>query len=826
VTGPARRRLLASLLAASLAGALLACASDAERRDRHLREAEAYLAAGKAEEALLELRSALRLEPTSAEINFRIAELLRASQRVAEALFFYGETRRLDPQHVPAALAEAELLMFDRPDQARELIDGVIGREPENAAAFVTRSKLLAVEEDLGGALQAAQRAIELAPEDPAVYQQLGKVHQAEIRQAQLLGQAPDDAQFEAALAAFARSEELLPETGRWLLHSERASLLAARPGHTDEAERTFREAIELARASRLEIAVPSVLSAAAGFARAVGRRDFLRWCLELLLERSPENLATWEILAQLEEESGGSPDAVFQRMLEARSDVPEAHLLYARYLVAHERIPEARAHLEAQADAGVDPPILLSGLANMLHTESRHDESASVVERLEREYPDHVRTVIARAQRDTYQGRHAEAAEALRAVVGRVEDPAALHLLAVAEYRLGNRSAAIAAVDRALEASANAFPVNVVRLKLQFQVELGDCTGALRTISSMIRAEQRLTTLEQVWQATCLYETNRIAVARKVLDLLLKRKPLPAPVALEFERREGERDPKRAREILERGLRDHPNHPGLTVRVAQLDAAAGKPAAALERLNRAIGARIVTPEVVLERARVLASMGQLEAAQRDALQAFQLAPGLEGASVLLTQIYRAQGREAEAIRSFEEALAAGALRPPARFLLAELHLSQGNEERARELLDTIVKERSDLPQAKNDLAYVLAKRGEDLDRALVLAEEAVRGLAGVPEATDTLGFVYLKRGLHEPALAKFREALELAEERGRSHSIYHYHAGLALQALGREEEAAAAFERALALDAGFEDARRALDGLRAGTGEPSPSTS
>ena len=59
-----------------------------------------------------------------------------------------------------------------------------------------------------------------------------------------------------------------------------------------------------------------------------------------------------------------------------------------------------------------------------------------------------------------------------------------------------------------------------------------------------------------------------------------------------------------------------------------------------------------------------------------------------------------------------------------------------------------------------------------------------------------------VRRG-HDAALQQFKYALELAQ-RGRGQTAgerpeYHYHMGLALKQLGRNDEATTAFERALA---------------------------
>ena len=117
----------------------------------------------------------------------------------------------------------------------------------------------------------------------------------------------------------------------------------------------------------------------------------------------------------------------------------------------------------------------------------------------------------------------------------------------------------------------------------------------------------------------------------------------------------------------------------------------------------------------------------------------------------------------------------------------------------------------------------MLAERGEQLERALELARGVQQELGENPAAIDTLGYVYYRAGQLEPALAELQRAVALAEARpGEASPVYTYHLGLVLQALGRKDEAAVAFQRALAGDADFpeaEDARRRLESVRA----PSP---
>jgi tetratricopeptide (TPR) repeat protein len=464
---------------------------------------------------------------------------------------------------------------------------------------------------------------------------------------------------------------------------------------------------------------------------------------------------------------------------------------------------------------------------SNFLIGVGRREQAAAVVRDLERDHPTHPRTALAQAQLALAERRIPEAAEILRASVARGGESAATQrMLANTELRLGNLQAARAAITRSLELSATdpEFPEAAHRLRARISRQLGDCQGTILSLGALRRAEHSLNTIERVDMAHCLYETGRGELGRRILMDLLNLPNPPSSAVLEFARREGNRQPQKLREILERAASARPDDSSLVVQLARLDLRDGKPEQALERINTVIAkGRRVSPELVLERARVLAVQGEIELAQRDALQAFEARPDLDAAAGLLLQLYRAQGQIDEVVASFEQARDAGALGAPARVLLARLYLSRGEREKAREALEAALAERSDLPGAKNDLAFLLARDGGDLDRALRLAQEAVQALSDRPEPADTLGFVYYKKGLMEPALQQFRYAIELAEREENLRAVYPYHLGLALAGLGLDAAAAEAFERALAIDADFEDAALELRRLKESAELPEP---
>lgn len=821
------RRCVLALVVAGLCAALLqGCATDEERRQEHVQRAEEYLQDGQAREALLELRSALRLAPRDAELNFRIAEIAKQLGQVADAAFFYGEAFRLDPTRTDAGLAQAGLLVFDDREKARELVAAALDREPDSPEAYLVLSRIELVEPRLDEAMKAARTAIELAPEDPAAYDQLGKIYHARVRFVRNKKGESDAKDYEAGLEAFRRASELSDDEHRWHGVRGRAKLLADWEGHQDDAEAAFRELLRTVDAHNERGVVLDNARQVVTFAREARRIELAREALEVIIAREPGNLVAWSNLARLAVDLPGGEDAVYRRMLEQRADDPEAHFLYARYLAEGEGrgIEAANAYLEEQIEAGVEPARLLSEQVNLLYAYGRDDEAEAAFTRLSTTYPDDPSTTLASAQHALRRNDASGAVAILRRLEETSPSIGAYQLLAAAERRLGNTSKALDAVDRAMElAEGGAFPDHLVRLRAHLQAESGDWLSVLRTFSLLTRQGESLTPEERLLQARALYNSGRRVLGRRVLENVLAGPLYPVEAALLYVQYEKEDRPEEVLALLTSALELRPRDPRLLTARARLELEKQRPEEALAILDRAAEARRVTPMLSLERARALAALGQLDAAQQEALRAFDANPKLTGAARLLVGLYRAQGKDDEAIASFEQALEAGVLAPPAQYLLAQLHAGAGHAERARELLEALLAQGQTFPAAQNDLAYLLAESGEDLERAVTLAQAARSGLPHEAAVAHTLGYVYLKRGLNGPAVDQFRAALQMDDaEDVQNRPLYYFHLGQALEALGRAEEASQAYEQAVALDADFGDARRAREALQKSGAESS----
>ena len=251
-----------------------------------------------------------------------------------------------------------------------------------------------------------------------------------------------------------------------------------------------------------------------------------------------------------------------------------------------------------------------------------------------------------------------------------------------------------------------------------------------------------------------------------------------------------------RALQHFETGLADWPDHARARKLAGQAAWHLGDRARAISHLREAVGGDPNDTTTALGLAGLLEADGQHREALRIARSLHQVSEGpprwraglvaamaltglghneearklLEGLAVTQTDSQRAEalaglalletrtGRTDHALELLDRARASHPAEGQYAYQAVRIALRAGKLEVAEERLRGLVVRHPALLQARNDLAWLLADRGVDLDLALALAEQASAGLED-PETLDTLGWVHLKRGEFRQA----REALEAA---------------------------------------------------------------
>ena len=93
---------------------------------------------------------------------------------------------------------------------------------------------------------------------------------------------------------------------------------------------------------------------------------------------------------------------------------------------------------------------------------------------------------------------------------------------------------------------------------------------------------------------------------------------------------------------------------------------------------------------------------------------------------------------------------------------------AQGNRDEARKSYEATVNGPGNAPIAANNLAFIYAEQGTNLDVALQLATDAKQRLPNDPSVDDPLGWIYYKKDMASlPSRPSSKTASESAQ-RGR----------------------------------------------------------
>jgi tetratricopeptide (TPR) repeat protein len=117
-----------------------------------------------------------------------------------------------------------------------------------------------------------------------------------------------------------------------------------------------------------------------------------------------------------------------------------------------------------------------------------------------------------------------------------------------------------------------------------------------------------------------------------------------------------------------------------------------------------------------------------------------------------------------------------------------------GKRDQAKPVYEQILKIQPDQPVALNNLAFIKAEEGVDLDQALTMAQRARQKNPASDDIADTLGWIYIKKSLSEEAVRIFRDLVQKEPKNPN----FHYHYGMALAQKGDKISAKKELEQAL----------------------------
>jgi len=808
-------RFTAVCLALSVAlAAVQGCRSDEERLDEFMARGLAYAKEGKIEEAIIEYKNVLQIDPNHGQAHDRLAIAYMEVEKPRESYWEMSEAVRLDPENIEARLRYGTLsFAIGDHDIAIEQANAIVELEPDTARGYVLRAQALEGKGDLDAAEEDFKTAIRSDLVGPA-YQYLAMAfleRQQRYDEAEGLARALMDLE-ESYLAA-----------------STLARYVARENDRDEEAEQIMRRAIELALEAPEESAA-SQMDGSVGSTSlipAIARADAINAAYELISAFYYDRGRLDDAIAVLEEgldRSERKTDLVYQMarfyrlegmdekadqmMRRATEESPELagpHLVLSAYLGQQGDLDGAFEAAEAAVEAEPDNRAAQLRKAELLVDRGFRDGDAdsiqagrAIVDEVLEAEPSSAPAHFVRAKIELAENDPQAAEQSLEAALQAQPDWAqARFVLGSTLAVMGDAARARVELARALELEPGM--TDARKLLTRIHAQLGEDEFAIEQGRAYLKERPGDSEIRIIVGQSLLRVGRAEEAYREVSMVPEEERDAAAYFAL------GRLDIAFGRiqqgvERLRRADEMAPGNPRVLEALLAIDQRQGNLADSVTRVSKALEASPESSELSVLDGDVKRLQGDAEGARAAYRRGIDLEPTNLSAYANLSALERLSGNNDVSVAVMEEAAAA---LPNSATVYQQLGLMYEQAKRREEALAAYEKAISLDPTnalAKNNLAYLLAESGGDLDRALDLAREAKEQRPDDGNATDTLGWVLLKRGVPSAAIGYLEEASEQFPENAlEAQGIVRNHLAQAYELNSEPEKALAASRESVA---------------------------
>jgi tetratricopeptide (TPR) repeat protein len=729
---------------------LFGCGKSASQ---YLDRGNQQFAAKKYDDAILNYRNAIQKQPTSGEAHYRLGLALLRQSKVGEAYQTLNNAVTLDPKNNPAKVDLANLCL------------AVYARDPKHPEALYKRAQTLADQLAAPGGNQAEglrlKGMIALADNHPGM-----------------------------AIDMFRQALRLAPDNNEAAVGLAQALF---RDNQPEEGERTARQTLE--RHPEFVPAYETLLA----YYRAAQSWDKAEEVLKLWAAKNPKDSAPVLRLAALYYGRNQPDEAekILETLVDRPADFPQADLLvgdfhalthnlekaledyrrgesrdHERKQVYQERVASTLFQLgrreEALKAAGTilakDPKNVFAGALKVLLLDQTGGvqnltTAAALAGELAKQAPSNFRVQMLAGETLLRKGNPEQAFTYFQdAAKADPRSTAPQIALARLEMRRRNYQAVLQRANTALairptDADARLFRVIGLTGTHSYLQAKAEAEQLARDTKDSPQIEMQL--------GIIALGQGRYSQAEDYFRKLYKEgSSALQPLAALVNTYEAEHQPDRALELMQTEAQKAPDSSEKAALLAATEEAAGKPDLALAELQKLAAQNPKSGEVQIRIAQLQGKQGRLEEALQAFQRAQQLAPDTKGLDFSIANLQDQLGRKPEAIASYRKALA----------------------------------KTPDNPVLLNNLAFLLAETGGNLDEAEQMVSTAIRKAPKLPQLRDTLAWVELKE--HNRAAALHTLAALTTEH--PDDATFRYHYAVALNDSGNRSAAKDQAEAAL----------------------------
>ena len=736
--------------------------SDEEKKARHQERAEAYFEEQKYQEALIELKNVVQLDPKDAKAYHQLALIHLKLGGMPDLQSAFGELTKaveLDPSIQDAQLKLGELyLLSQQPQAAKRHAEVVLISSPYHPKGHLLRGRSLIMEKKLEKGIEELKKSLELDPDNEQVYVDLARAY--------LILEKPEEAEdiLDQGLNKKANSPTLILAKGEFYLLQ----------GRNTEAEALFQEVLVL----------------------------------------DPENDGYYVKLAGYYQTTQKWKEAeeVYQRLANHKpaSEIPQ--ILLGEFYTFMGDVAKAAVHFQKGVELNPKSDPARNSLINFYLDNQQWHEAEKLLKPLLETKSKSIMTMIFEARLILGRGNVDEAIPLFQAIIK--DDPTQ----AMAHQYLGlafaKKNETVQAIQELTEAKELAPQVRGVRKALAVGLMAeGSYKMAIEEAQMAIRLNPRdVQAVEILGQA--YFGEKDFSAAKKVYQAIIDQ--IPQDAIAHFHLGVIDQQDKRVKEAIdhfEESLKYNPDFVQALSQIANARLSMGEEQQARERVQQQIKRSPKNPYFYNLLGRLSMQAKQTDPAEKAFKQALALNDQLQDSYINLAELYHRMNRVDEAIMEYERLLDKNPKAAFVHMILGILAEQRNEVEKAQQHYRKTLEISPEFAPAANNLAWLMAENGGNLDEALAHAEDALARQGDNPYVADTLGWIYYKKNAHIKAVSLLGEAVKKLPE----NPLVRYHLGMALFKKGEPNNAKKTLEFALKMSPTFpgaEEARTTLESL------------
>ncbi len=722
------------LFTAVLLGASLFLLSCGGSKDNHLARGEEYLQKRKFEEALMEFRAAADIDKDSAAAHWGLARSYENLGQFYETVDELQKVGNLNPDNLDARAKLGTYFLLNTPphiEETQRIIDDIFARDENFIEGHILKANLLAADgKPENEVLDVLNHAISLFPTRTESYVSLSRYFMK-------LGK-PEEAEKAAKKGISVNMQAAVGyiEYGRFLDFADRPN----------EAETQFKRAYEV-DAGNIE-AREAIASFYVG-QKQLEKAETVYNELVQIQENSPESRLQ---LANFYSQINRDDDAigVFNQIIAEKPEYVRARYRLGDIYLERKDYEQVNAHTAELLKMNDDDTTALMLRARVALQQNKAEDAIKDLEEVLKKLPSYKDALFFMTQARLALGQLDQA----RAFIGDLEKyhPNYLRtrLLKIqTSFAVGDAEGALRAADELLEAAKNATPTaendaqSLAELKIRAlsargmaYLELGKFTEARSDLQEVARVSPK--------SSAAMINLAKVASAEKKL-----------PEALELYEKAATLDVKNF-DALSGAI-------GILNRQKQFTAAHA-------RIDKAIaendGRNDILPALHYLKSDIFSAEKKVESAEAELKKAIEIDENYLPAYSAYASILVARNQTQEAVAQYQKVVEK---KPSASIytLIGILEEARNNSAEAEKNYRKALEVSPDSPIAANNLAWLIAEAGGNLDEALTLSQAVVKRSANNAGFYDTLGWVYFKKGLYSPAVEQFKKAVALDAKNG-----------------------------------------------------------